>query len=425
MNLNMKIRINRDTLLALVMFFFLCFKSIRVIIANVFDSGPISYAIMFFFLYASLLLYMSYSKRGLPKQFVAIFGCALVFFIITCFEHPEYHNLFFNESSDEETSRLIVNQIFNFQNGVFALLFFCLYDDSEKLWKCLTFSSFVNVVFYMLRIFTGSYSMTGSLITQSGSYSMALGYDLLIPMFVFIVQALNSKTLFKKILYFVLSIVLFYFILSMGSRGALLCVIIYLFMYVMYISEHKYRRTTKFLIVTATLVIVYLCLNTHIIQMIGQFLVDNGIESRTVLSMLESSLTEENGREVRWLKAVVLIQEGGPFGYGFCASRYLYAGDYPHNILLEILVDMGYLGGGFIIILLIFGMIHTLCTVKDKGWRMLFVMYFSCAIGRLFVSGSFYSDTNFWATIAIGCAALSCIKHRKLSFDSTTTHGFI
>ena len=142
------------------------------------------------------------------------------------------------------------------------------------------------------------------------------------------------------------------------------------------------------------------------------------ISSRSINAMISGVISDNNGRAILQERAFSLISEGGPFGYGFCASRYLYSGSYPHNLFLEILIDFGYFGGSILIFLFVFGIWRFLLNVKDKEWRFMFIALVSCAFGKLFVSSSLWSDTLFWEALAIGIAGYKSVMTNTKIFSN-------
>ena len=164
----------------------------------------------------------------------------------------------------------------------------------------------------------------------------------------------------------------------------------------------------------------YFCMSSDFVTRLGLILSKLGINSRSINAMINGIISNDNGRDLIKYKAYSLISEGGAFGFGFCSSRYYYFGSYPHNIFLEILIDMGYIGGSIFIILLVIGVIKFFVYVQNYKWRYAFITLFSCALGKLLVSASLWSDTNFWGTVAIGIAAVKySLKEKEFNVSSS------
>ena len=411
----LKIRIKPQTILNITLICYLCWNLIRVLVYRLTGLSEFSYTATYILIYGLLLLYLLWSKRWFTKESMLILGCMLLYLGLTCWSHPEYMSLFFEPSSMWQTNQIITTQVFTFTAGFTILPIICLYKDSDNFVKSMTIAAFINAVFSVYLYMTGNFTYGESTITSGDAYSMSMGYNVLIPLFVLSYNMLKSSGIAKKVMYAIPSVIMLLLVILSGTRGPLLCVIIFAFLYLMFGIDYKFKRVAKFGIALATLILVYLCLYSSLLIDIATFLNNLGISSRSINSILNGMALDDNGRTALQLKAISLISEGGAFGHGFCSSRYFYFGSYPHNIFLEILVDMGYVGGTVFIGLLVIGVIRFFMKVHDYKWRAIFIVLFSCAFGRLFVSGSFWTETFFWEALAVGITAMRCIKQEKVA----------
>ncbi len=188
-------------------------------------------------------------------------------------------------------------------------------------------------------------------------------------------------------------------------------------MFLMFGIDYKFKKSAKLGITLVAIITGYLSLKSSFLTQIGNYLAKIGISSRSINALINGIISDDNGRNVFKNKALEFIAEGGPFGTGFCSSRYFFNGSYPHNIFLELWIDMGYVGGTIIIILLIWGIVKFFTRVRDYKWRCLFIALFACAFGKLMVSSSLWLETFFWEALAIGIVAVEGCDQRNPSIS--------
>ena len=406
---SLKIRITPQVYLDISLICYICWNAIRVIIFRVTGSAALSYPVTYCIIYGFLFVYLIRANRWFTRSTMCLFIVLLACIAITCIVHPEYYSIFFEESSDWQRDRIITQQVFAITSGFTILPIICLFNKSRDILKCLLIASVINSIFCLYLYFTGQTSFSESTITANDTYNMRMGYMALVPLLFLTYYAIEEKKGLMRIPYAILAVIMLWMVLITGSRGPLLCVVIFAFMYLMFCIDYRFKGAAKVGIVVLFVILGYLCINSTFIAMIGAFFSRIGISSRSVNAMISGVLSDNNGRAILQERAVSLISEGGPFGYGFCASRYLYYGSYPHNLFLEILIDLGYIGGSILIFLFVLGIWRFLLKVKDKEWRFMFIALVSCAFGKLFVSSSLWSDTLFWEALAIGIAGYKSV----------------
>ena len=83
---------------------------------------------------------------------------------------------------------------------------------------------------------------------------------------------------------------------------------------------------------------------------------------------------------------------------------------YPHNAFLELLIQFGLLGGGVMILFLVYHLIRMMIRCDDVTWQCLLITMLS-ACAKLWVSDSFWYYWPFWGLLAI--LALWNLEQRK------------
>ena len=419
---NVKIKITPQMFSDLSIICYMCCNAVRFAIYRFTLFVDFSYTITYFLIYGFLLIYLYRSKRWFTKATMFIIVLLLVFLGITCLNHQEYIPIFFEKSSDWKTNQIITQQVFAFASGFTILPIICLYSEPENFMKSMTIVATINSIYYIFLYLTNNFSTTQSTITSNDTYSGTMGYYSLFPLFILFYNVINSTKLLYRIISGFISIIMFWMVLTSGVRGPLICIVIFCFMYLMFGIDYKFKKPAKFGITLLSVVLGYFCMSSDFLIKIGLFLSKLGIKSRSINALMNGIIADDNGRDLIKYKAYSLISEGGAFGSGFCSSRYYYGGSYPHNIFLEVLIDMGYIGGSIFIILLFIGFIMFFIYVQNFKWRYAFITLFSCALGKLLVSASLWSDTNFWGTIAIGITAVKySLKERVNSVSASPT----
>jgi len=188
----------------------------------------------------------------------------------------------------------------------------------------------------------------------------------------------------------------------LGSRGALLCIAVYLA--IMLVKQKSFR-----VLFTVTFFIgsMYIFSN-NIFLLIAKTIEGVGISSRTISMFLNNDIiTHLSGRESLYEVIIDKIQQN-PFAYKGINASYLLFGGYPHNIFLELIYDLG---------LIIF--IPVFCILVFLSYKTIFsersdvndieCILFSMAIPSLLVSGSLWVSWNFWMWLALAVKQHVCL----------------
>lgn len=229
--------------------------------------------------------------------------------------------------------------------------------------------------------------------TVWGEGAMGLSYKLLVP------AVLVLYRLFKKfeIKYLALSVVLICIMILQGSRGPLISLVCFAALYQLLNASENRNKVFKnlvFIIVLSVLFIVYL---PNILHWIANVSDKFGFQSKFLRVMLEGDFFTPNGRDVVAEGAIDIIRNN-PLGKGFFGERPV-LDTYCHNIFLEFLVDFGLLFGS------IFSLAYVLLIIKrfrtnNMSERMVLCILFCAFLIKLFFSGSFWTETVFFAFLA-------------------------
>ena len=226
-------------------------------------------------------------------------------------------------------------------------------------------------------LYAGIY-LSGSFAVEG--YNMGFSYALLFPTFILI-----SK---KGILWKIIALFLMVEMLAIGSRGALLLSVLF-WLFTMLWNRKISPRTLLF---WATFIILALIFFNPLISFFSDFFDQIGISSRTLRLLTDDELlTHDSGRGDLTENTWKLINMRPLFGSGVWADRQ-YLGIYCHNVILEILLDFGYIGA-----ILIFGaFLIKQIQIFNKipaNHKSMYIMMFGLIL-PLFVSSSYLISFN-------------------------------
>lgn len=187
--------------------------------------------------------------------------------------------------------------------------------------------------------------------------NMEISYSIL-PLGIFSFYVfMNDKNL-KNLFYFLLSFII---IVAVGSRGPLVCILLYILAF-MLLNAKKH----KILTLAGFGLILFITLNFQsiVLQTIKIF-EEYNIPSRTLYKIIEEDFADGTGRTNIYEVTFDLLNNHPVLGVGLGVERitinYVFnnmekdmSSCYPHNIILEILVQFGYFIGLTIIFFIIF-----------------------------------------------------------------------
>ncbi len=200
-------------------------------------------------------------------------------------------------------------------------------------------------------------------------------------------------------------------ILLGGCRGALLTLTVLIVLW----EIHSLKNITpiKLFILIIGLILIVLFLNdlNSIAVNIDNFLNKFGYSSRIVEKFLGTSADGDffiySDREA--IQQVV-INKLGFWAHGLYADRIITDGSYPHNFILEILYQFGYLFGIPLLLIFIrflFASYKAAKAVKGNFPIFSWVLFLCTVCVKLMLSASYLTDRPFWALLGLSCIALT------------------
>lgn len=357
-------------LIFLISFFGLVFKNSSLYLVIAFS----------FFLFFHIFKILRFKYMYTSPKFLLTYFLIFLLFI--------FHILFFPE----------LNSIFVFRmiRFIFVCITICLVSQNmelsyyffNKLKK--DFNKIVPMLFFIDILFVLG------LIEKSKHYSMGISYSLLFYLSLYSICKKNKK----KIDYFKL-FYMFSFILRYGSRGAILVYLVLIFLYKLNSSYFNKKYRTFALYIAFAVGGYYIFFKTNLIRLVFQRIASLGIKSRTIILFQQEGI-HLSGRGAVYKNVYHSILDS-PFSIKGIFSDFLVTGidSYSHNIVLELLYQFGMIFGSFLVFLILFLFLKSVCC-KQKNIQDNFIFIFAIiSIIRLMVSGTLWGSVEFWTWIGL------------------------
>lgn len=351
-----------------------------------------------FFLYALPVV--------IKKRFNLFLG---VYFVVTFVF--VLHFLFFPEN------RIYLREI------SFSFFFICIpafvysmcLADWNVLYKVMKKVSWIVFAFGMM---TGIQIVLGGV--TAGTYSMALSYYILLPAILFIDEFFDRFSL-KALLGAFLSVLV---ILALGSRGAILCIAIFMILKMIRPkTKLRYKNILFNVAILVSTILVFLNLEPILVSL-NDFLLKFDINSRSLMIFLNEDI-HLSGREDIYQYVLGEMADHPLFGVGLGGDRVAGLG-YSHNLFLELGANFGVIIGGILSIILMILLLHA-CFLKDHRKSHMVMIWLCLGFVHLMVSGSYLTEMKFWILLGLVIHVLfltskrtECIHAQKVNLESPT-----
>ena len=240
--------------------------------------------------------------------------------------------------------------------------------------------------------------------TSIGIYSMSLSYYMLLPLLVYTAKLFNKFSIFD----FLIVLISIIIILAIGSRGAILCYLVFLFYRLIFIKEKISQRRVLQYLTGFFIGAISLLFYREIIEYIYNLLLNLDIKSRTLNLFLQNGIYL-SGREELYSTIINQLSKHPFIGLGLFGDR-RFIGAYVHNIFLELWAHFGLIIGSIIISLILFVVYKILIANKNKEIANLMSIWFSLGFVHLLVSGSYIIDFKFFIFLGL---SLNIIKTKN------------
>lgn len=204
----------------------------------------------------------------------------------------------------------------------------------------------------------------------------------------------------KKIRYWVLAAVGIASIFIYGTRGPVLCMMVFLFVGFLLMVNVNKKVYIKFILILLFFVGMIIVLSGDILlNVAGQLSVTFskwGFSTRIFDYFIEGGILEGSGRNSLYTRTLAAIGENFTLGYGVMGDRMI-LGTYPHNIFIELWCQFGVFFGTGILFLFVKLPVTALFRIRKHTEIFLFIiMLLSTSFVKLMMTGSYLFEANFF-----------------------------
>ena len=304
-----------------------------------------------------------------------------------------------------ENSKALEQHLFQFVVLALPYYMYGIILDVDKFLKPLFYVSLTSIIitiFYQLIYLQGG---GGSSDIDTTDYNMGLSYDMLQHVLLVSWITLKERKLWQWP-FMVLGILL---LLSLGTRGPILCLIVFITTYVLFFQQMRYKYIIRFMVVSLALVaITYL---EQIALFFQALMIQYGMSTRIFDKILAEEIDSSSGRD--YMQTTLyheLSSNTNAFGFGLCGS-YKYVGSYPHNMFLEFWFSFGWVIGSIILLLLFILIIKSYISCRHNRNQLVFLLLLVCgSIIKLQMSGTFLNDAFFFMLIGF---CINTLRNKK------------
>ena len=328
------------------------------------------------------------------NKHLLIFMAAAIFIIIINYSFFPETKLYF---------RSTIVSFFTFCMTAYLVIYSI--NDFDLLRKELIKASyFISVILFLFSIAT----FLG--IINFDTYDMAFGYHCLFPSMILLLEYIQNRKFITlvAILVMIVSIILF------GSRGPLAALVLFgMFFFIRsLIQKKKYWQVSLISVSAVGLLLSY----RYIFIFIGDFMRSQGMYSRTV-ALLSGETVYLSKRDELYDVLISYIVDD-PLTVRGINAEWLLFNSYAHNIILELLYQLGFIIGG-IVLVYIGGRAWKTLTFKELDSKKVFciVLMFSSLL-PLLVSASLWTNQMFWMWMAM-CANIAK-NHNKVDLRNNS-----
>lgn len=266
----------------------------------------------------------------------------------------------------------------------------------DNVFDVLYWLSILTIFLRFISIFI-THSFSEEVLSNEDKEFQGQAYELLVfSLFVF--WYLLKKFNIVSLLFSVLSI---FMLLSFGCRGAILCMISFVILYLLLVK--KMIRNVPLLIVCLFACGICVLFADQAITGMSDIMENLGFSTRIFDFYFDGEILSNNGRNQIQTILFDELQEH-PFGLGICGAQGA-IGTYSHNFILEFIISFGWALGGLICVGVFFVLFKGYNACTNDNQRGFSLVLFCASVVHLFVSGIVWKDSSFYMLLGY-CAML-------------------
>ncbi len=305
--------------------------------------------------------------KNLKTDAFMIISFLFVAFLLTFLIYPKNTRYLFTSWSDYASNPMYILFLYSLPGLIFARQL----EDYDCFKRVMKVFSYITVIMSVIVFFFAKGS--------AASQYMTFSYNMLTQLFFLLVY---KPSKYKSLHYVVLSLGLFVFVFG-GARGAMLSLLATsLVLYFVNYKPNTKNVTISILILLAG--VIFAIFKEEILLFISNILESFSIDSRTLRYLAAGELLDDSTRTPLYETSLANI---GVLGKGIMGDRII-LNSYPHNILLELLVQYGWIVGT-VLIFLIVGCISASLMRKEKPEFIFIIILLPCGFLKLMLTGSY------------------------------------
>lgn len=316
-------------------------------------------------------------KRIKTSDHIFVFAC-LIYYLLNIQLFPK-------------NADVLVNRLFSFSLLTLPYYYIGVTLDIKRFYNFFYYISVVAVfmcAFYEL-LYAQSASYTGDVDTSE--YNMELAYSILPHVLMVSWRALKRFVLLN-IAPMLLGLML---LLSFGTRGPVICAIVFIAIYLLFIRPSKYQKTMR--IITVACAVYAMSFLEQFMTFMQLMTFQLGMSTRIFDKYFDGELEDSSGRDyIRETLLRELSIDNSLFGHGVLGS-YPYVNTYPHNIVLEFLFSFGWVWGIAILFCIVYIIAKMLINTHQCEINVTFgIILVIASILKLCFSSTFVDDALFF-----------------------------
>ena len=318
-----------------------------------------------------VLLSFRYLAKKIAIKDVMFYLVFLIYFYLCYYLYPANSKVL-----DDYSVIFLLNSL--------PVYFVGLSTNISKSFNLLRFVSILSIIVLGLILFVMGGSEVYELNSETGQQAM-FSFGLL-PCLLFLSWSFLESFSYIDLFVVILGI---FEMLSLGTRGPIVCVIVFFIIYMLFFKHYKSPIMSKiiFFIVGCVLYLII----EPIMLGLSVLLPSLGMSSRITTMYLENSLQDTTGRDSIAEHLWAIISRDFWQGYGLGGDRIL-VGSWSHNFFLEVFVTFGIVLGAVIILWLLILIIRCFIKEKQSVNAKFLLLLICCSIVKLMISSSFIQE---------------------------------
>lgn len=316
-------------------------------------------------------------KRIKISDHIFVFAC-FILYVMNILLYPQNENV-------------LLERLFSFSILTLPYYYIGVSLDIKRFYKSFYYISVIAIymcAFYEL-LYAQSAFYTGEVNTSE--YNMGLAYSILPHVLMVSWMALKNVKIYS-IIPMVLGLML---LLSFGTRGPVICAIVFIAIYLLFIRPSKHQKTMR--IVTISLAVFAVSFLNQFMLFMQMLTFQLGMSTRLFEKYFEGELETSLGRDyIRETLLRELATDNPLYGHGILGS-YPYVNTYPHNIVLDFLFSFGWILGIALLLSVLYVIIRMLIKYSQNEISKTFgILLVVSSILSLCFSSTFVDDAMFF-----------------------------